>query len=167
MKIFKSTVSAIILSSLLTTGIVSGQTTSDKLKTPVQSQQQTTLQSSSKYVIDLSELIKTGQLVAKEGFEREVKLLETKLAGQNKTGTIIVDRYGVKRVPVVENLAVRFMSEDVAPSLRGKRLVFSNRTLPSKARLYYPKLNFSPTAQALPNASQVFLPARIANCANH
>ncbi len=122
MKIFKSTVSSLLLTSLLTTGIVSGQT-SGGFKQSKQSQQLRVNQSSSKYVVDLNELLKTGQIVSAEGFEQEVETLANALAAGERTGTIIVDRYATKRVPVVQNLAAQLLSEAVAPSLRGKRIV--------------------------------------------
>ncbi len=122
MKIIKSTVSTLLLSSLLTTGIVSGQTLS-VLKKPIKSQQQTIKQSSSKYIVNLNELFRDGQFVPTEGFEREVDILERALASRDRKGTVLVDRSATKRVPVVNNLVARLASENIAPSLRGKSIV--------------------------------------------
>ena len=122
MKILKSTVSSLLLTSLLTTGIVSGQT-GGNTKQLSDSTRQTIKQLSSKYVVDLNELLKTGQIVSTGGFEQEVEMLANALAKRDKTGTIIVDRHATKRLPVINNLVARLASEDVAPNLRGKRLV--------------------------------------------
>ena len=122
MKIFKSTVSSLLLTSLLSAGIVSGQT-GVQLRQPMKSQSPAANQSFSKYVIDLSELLKTGQIIPTEGFEREVDALANALAAREKKGTIIIDRNAVKRLPVVNNLAAQLASNDVAPVLRGKRIV--------------------------------------------
>ena len=121
MKIFKSAVSSLLLTSLLMTGIVSGQTNNAKRTIP--SQQPTVKQPFSKYVIDLNELFRSGQIVSTEGFDQEVEILANALVARDKAGTIIVDRYATKRLPVIQNLAAQIVSENVAPSLRGKRIV--------------------------------------------
>ena len=121
MKLFKSTISSLLLTSLLTTGIVSGQTSNPKQT--VQPQRQTLTQTSSKYVVDLGELFKSGQIVFSEGFEQEVEMLENALSARDNKGTIILDRNATKRVPVINNLVAHLMAEDVAPSLRGVKIL--------------------------------------------
>jgi hypothetical protein len=110
MKKLKTAASSLFLTSLLT-------------KRLNQLEKQTSTQSSFKYVVDLNELLKTGQIASSENFEREVEMLENALAVGDRNGTIIVDRNAVKRIPVVQNLAAQLASEAVAPNLRGKRIV--------------------------------------------
>jgi ATP-dependent Clp protease ATP-binding subunit ClpB len=93
------------------------------LKQPIKTHQETQKKSSSRYVVDLNELFKAGQIVSTEGFEQEVEILEKTLAREPVAGTILVDRNATKRVPVVQNLAAYLVSDDVAPGLRGKRIV--------------------------------------------
>jgi hypothetical protein len=95
MKIFKTAISSMLLTSLLTTGIVSGQAASGNKKQSVQSQQQAVMQTSSNYVVNLNEPLETIRFSAAECFEQEVKHLEDELAERAKDGTIIVDRHAV------------------------------------------------------------------------
>ena len=121
MKMFKSTVLAMLLTSLLTTGTVSGQTTKSS-KQLDQSQQQTVKQFSSRYIVDFNELLNRGQISFIGVFDREVKVLENALAERDTGGTIIVDRQASKRVPVAQNPAAKIASGETVVSLRGKRI---------------------------------------------
>ena len=106
------------LASQMFAAVVFGQTVS----TTRQSQKSTEKNYSSKYLQDIAQLVKEGNLNVSNGLEQETEKVEKALANSTK-GVIITDRSNNKGTSVIENLAVRFDSENTPQSLRGKRIL--------------------------------------------
>src|SRR5215203_1401107 len=130
-KIMKKTtnhgfVSLILIASILLTTFVSGQTpavSERNLNTqPVKSQE------NFYYIEDLTRSAEEGKIRLTDGLSAEVEMLEKSLASNtsDKKGTIIVDKYGSKRLAVIDNLALRLANDEAAKALRGKRLLKIN-----------------------------------------
>ena len=81
---------------------------------------------SNSYVEDLSSKAETGAIQFVLGLETETKNVAAAVTAKVKTGTIVVDRYGTKRLSVIENLAALSVSEDAPANLRGKRILKIN-----------------------------------------
>lgn len=105
-----------------------GQTTSvleRNLNTP---QQTETKFANSYYIEDLSQSAEKGKIRLTEGLENEVEKVENILTStaKDKKGTIVIDKFGGKRLAVIDNLALRLLNGNVSKELRGKRLLKIN-----------------------------------------
>lgn len=81
----------------------------------------------SKYLLDIAQLIKNGELnLSGDDVERETLKLETALNASTGKGAILIDESGARSALIVENLAARLDSGNVAQNLRGKEIVQLN-----------------------------------------
>ena len=113
---------AIITTFALTSQMLAAVVMGQIVSTERQTQTITETNKSSKYIQDLAQFVTAGQMNLPNSFEMETAKVEKALENSKK-GVIIVDRQNSKNSSVIENLAVRFDSENAPQSLRGKRIL--------------------------------------------
>ncbi|HEY0461965.1 MAG TPA: hypothetical protein VGC97_22725, partial [Pyrinomonadaceae bacterium] len=112
-------VSLILIASILLTTFVSGQTPAVRERNL--NTQSAKSQENFYYIEDLTRSAEEGKIRLTDGLSAEVEMLEKSLASNtnDKKGTIIVDKYGSKRLAVIDNLALRLANDAAAKALRG------------------------------------------------
>ncbi len=120
-------VSLALILSILLTSVVNGQTTALVGNRNISQQSETKFENSA-YLEDLSQLAEEGKIQLTEGLENEVEKVENILASgaKDKKGTIVFDKYGSKRLAVIDNLALRLANETGLKNLRGMKLLKIN-----------------------------------------
>src|SRR5690554_3795237 len=83
-------------------------------------QQKTALE---QYGVDLTEIARAGKLDPVIGRDAEIRRVSQVLTRRTKNNPVLIGEPGVGKTAVVEGLAQRIVTGDVADSLKGKRLV--------------------------------------------
>ncbi len=76
-----------------------------------------------KYSTNLTEMAKRNELDPVIGRESEIRRMEQILSRRRKNNPVLIGEPGVGKTAVVEGLAQRMVSEDVAETLKGKEIV--------------------------------------------
>jgi ATP-dependent Clp protease ATP-binding subunit ClpC len=76
-----------------------------------------------KYSSNLTDMAKRNELDPVIGRESEIRRMEQILARRRKNNPVLIGEPGVGKTAVVEGLAQRMVSEDVAETLKGKEIV--------------------------------------------
>ena len=114
--------SATLISTLLLTPVIQGQTLAPKSNAKNSGKNENTSRILPKYVEDLSSLSETGRLTPAEGLESEIEKVKAAFSLQGKGGTILVDKTRTKARAVVETVAA-LMKSETASALRQKRVL--------------------------------------------
>ena len=80
-------------------------------------------QSLDKYSIDLTHLARQGKLDPVIGRDEEIRQVMQTLTRRKKNNPVIIGEAGVGKTAIVEGLAARIVSGDVADSLKGRRVL--------------------------------------------
>lgn len=76
-----------------------------------------------KYTIDLTKLAREGKLDPVVGRDEEIRQVMQTLTRRKKNNPVIIGEAGVGKTAIVEGLAARIVSGDVADSLKGRRVL--------------------------------------------
>jgi len=76
-----------------------------------------------KYSTNLSEMARRGELDPVIGRDEEIRRMEQILSRRRKNNPVLIGEPGVGKTAVVEGLAQRMTSDDVAETLKGKEIV--------------------------------------------
>src|SRR5688572_11560553 len=77
----------------------------------------------SKYLWNLTQLAKDGQISAVAGFESETEKIVRVLSSATKKNPVLIDEFSGKSQMILSNLAVSLLSEDAVANLRGKNVI--------------------------------------------